>query len=160
MSSIDRAVAWNRSNATPVGDLAPTPRLGLAVVTCMDARVHPERIIGIEPGDAHVIRNAGGIVDDDVLRSLVVSQVALGTREVMVIQHTDCGLLGLDEEVFASKVEAERGVRPGFSAGGFADLHDRVARSLRRLRATPYLVGRFRGFVFEVETGLLHEIEP
>ena len=103
----------------------------------MDARIDPLALLGLAPGDAHVVRNAGGILDEGALRSLVISQRALGTREVLVLQHTGCGLLGLDDEAFAREVEADAGVRPAWAAGGFPDLDESVRRTVAALRAEP-----------------------
>jgi carbonic anhydrase len=142
------------------GDLPAAPAKELAVVTCMDARIDAYRILGLEPGEAHVIRNAGGSVTEDVLRSLVVSQHVLGTREVAVIQHTQCGMSGLDEEGLESRVEQSTGTAPPFPLGGFADLEENLRSSVERIEESPLL--RFeavRGFVYDVTTGLLHELD-
>lgn len=159
-SEIDLALAYNTEHgqafATP--HLAAPPARRLAIVACMDARVLPGSLLGLGAGDAHVIRNAGGIVTDDVIRSLLLSQVALGTREVMVIQHTRCGLEGLDEEELVARVEAERGRPPPFPLGGFDDVAASVASSVARLRAEPLLEGVVRGFVYRVDTGRLEEV--
>jgi carbonic anhydrase len=126
----------------------------------MDARVDPARLLGLTEGDAHVIRNAGGVVDDDEIRSISLSQHLLGTREVIVIQHTDCGLLGLSDEEFADKLEAEAGERPGWSARGFDDLDDSVRASLERIRTSPFVLhpDSARGFVYDVADGTLREV--
>jgi carbonic anhydrase len=141
-------------------DLAPAPRLGVAIVTCMDARIDPARALGLEPGDAHVIRNAGGLVTDDVIRSLAISQHELGTREVLVIQHTRCGLLGLDDAELAQRLEAAAGSAPAWSGGGFDDLEASVRDGVARIRGCPFLPHRerVRGFVYEVETGAVREV--
>ncbi len=142
------------------GELAPAPRLRTAIVTCMDARIDPARILGLEPGDAHVMRNAGGLVTEDVIRSLAISQHELGTRGILVIQHTRCGLLGLDDAALAQRLEDAAGSRPAWSAGGFADLEASVRAGVERVRSSPFLVHReaVRGFVYEVETGRLREV--
>lgn len=142
------------------GELTPAPRLQAAIVTCMDARIDPARILGLEPGDAHVIRNAGGVVTDDVIRSLSISQHELGTREILVIQHTRCGLLGLDDEELARRLEQASGSRPAWSAGGFSDLEASVGAGVGRLRDSPFLAqrGAVRGFVYEVESGRVREV--
>jgi carbonic anhydrase len=142
------------------GELAPAPRLKTAIVTCMDARIDPARILGLEPGDTHVIRNAGGVVTDDVIRSLAISQHELGTREILVIQHTRCGLLGLDDEALARQLEQAAGSRPPWPAGGFSDLEASVREGTGRLRDSPFLVerDRVRGFVYEVESGRVREV--
>src|SRR6266567_4941993 len=111
-------------------DLTAAPTRRLAVVACMDARLIPTRLLGLEPGDAHVIRNAGGIVTEDTIRSLAISQRRLGTTEVLLIQHTGCGLHGLDDGEFHAELEADAGVEPGWAAGGFRDLHASVRASV------------------------------
>ena len=122
--------------ADPGYDLSSgRPRSGVAVVTCMDARIDPVAAFDLEPGDAHVIRNGGGLVTDDVLRSLTLSQRALGTREVMIVQHTRCGLLGLVDATLLAEIEASAGVRPPFALGGFADLDASVLTSVERRAA-------------------------
>jgi carbonic anhydrase len=159
VSGIDRLVAWNGAHAPQ----AATPTLGakpltsVAIVTCMDARISTRAMLGVNPGDVHVIRNAGGIVTDDVMRSLIVSQVALGTSEVMVIQHTGCGMEGLDDDAFRERLRLERGAAPAFIIGGFVDVHQRVVESVRALRANPLIVAEVRGFIFAIETGLVAE---
>jgi carbonic anhydrase len=128
----------------------------------MDARLHVSEILGLGPGDAHVIRNAGGVVTDDVIRSLLISQRLLGTREVMLIHHTECGMLTFTDEELAAQVAADTGVRPAFALGAFADLEADVLASIERVRASPLLVHRdsVRGFVYDVHTGALHEVLP
>lgn len=142
------------------GDLAAAPAREIAVLTCMDARLDPAALLGFEEGDAHVIRNAGGIVTEDVLRSLSLSQCVLGTREVMVIQHTRCGLLASSDKVLADAIERAVGVRPPFALESFEDLEAEVRGSLARLRGSPLLPHRdaIRGFVYDVETGRLREV--
>lgn len=145
----------------PWAELGAPPRLRVAVLTCMDARIDPARILGLEPGAAHVLRNAGGIVTDDALRSLAVSQHYLGTEEILVIQHTRCGMLGLDEDEFARRVEQSAGSRPPWPAGGFDDLEASVRAGVRRIQASPVLLHtkRARGFVYEVESGRMREVD-
>ncbi|MGI9430871.1 MAG: beta-class carbonic anhydrase, partial [Myxococcota bacterium] len=128
--------------------------------TCMDARLETGRMLGLEEGDAHVIRNAGGIVTDDVIRSLMISQHLLGTREVLVIHHTGCGMIGLPEADLCDKLERETGQRPSFDIGAFADLESDVRDSVERIRSSPFVAEKegIRGFVFEVETGRLREV--
>jgi carbonic anhydrase len=135
--------------------LPPHPALGLAIVTCMDARIDPYAVFGLQPGDAHVIRNAGGLVSPYTLRSLVLSQRALGTREILVAQHTDCGVHGLDDEALAAEITAEVGFPPSWRGGGFADLEESVRASMRRLRASPELPHRdkVRGAVIDLVSG-------
>lgn len=138
----------------------PPPRLRLTIVTCMDARLDLCGALGVRPGEAHVLRNAGGVVTDDVLRSLVLSQRLLGTVEVMVIQHTGCGAHGLDDAQLARQLTDETGAAPPFAFGGFADLEDSVRRSLERIRTCPWLPATdlARGFVYEIDTAKLHEV--
>ena len=136
--------------------LPPAPAKNLVVVACMDARMDLHRILGLEPGDAHVIRNAGGSVTQDVLRSLVVSQHVLGTREVLLIHHTECGMLGLDEDEVRARVERQVGTVPELPLGSFEDLEGNLRSSIELIEKTPFL--RFesvRGFVYDVGTGLL-----
>jgi carbonic anhydrase len=142
------------------GDLTSPPALRLAVVTCMDARLDVHRILGIAEGDAHVIRNAGGIVSEDALRSLVISQRLLGTTEVAVIHHSDCGMLKICEEEVKDQIEAETGLRPPFTLGAFTDLEADVRESVARIRANPFIPhrDRVRGFVYDCATGRLGEV--
>jgi carbonic anhydrase len=144
------------------GGLAKAPAKQLAVVACMDARLDVYAILGLEPGDAHVIRNAGGIVSDEEIRSLTISQRALGTREVILIHHTGCGMEGLDDEEFVRGVEAEAGTRPPWQPGGFSDLEQDVRESIARVTESPFIphTDSVRGFVYEVETGRLREVRP
>jgi len=136
------------------------PRRGLAILTCMDARIDPLALLGLAVGDAHVIRNAGGIVDDGAVRSLVISQRTLATSAVLVLQHTGCGVLGLDDEALAREIEADSGVRPAWAGGGFADLDESVRRSVEALRAEPALPrrDRVRGAVVDLATGEVREV--
>jgi carbonic anhydrase len=151
----NRAYAGGHTGA----DLPARPRLRVAVLTCMDARVVPARALGLTEGDAHVIRNAGGLATDDAVRSLVLSQRLLGTEEVLVVHHTRCGMEGLREEELLSTLEDETGRRPGFDLGGFEDVEEDVRRTVARLRDEPFLLHRrVRGFVYEVETGRLREV--
>ena len=141
-------------------DLAKAPAKQLAVVACMDARLDVYSILGLEPGDAHVIRNAGGIVSDEEIRSLTISQRALGTREIVLIHHTGCGMQGLDDEDFTSELERETGTRPPWRPGGFDDLEQDVRESIARIRESPFIphTDNVRGFVYDVETGRLAEV--
>jgi carbonic anhydrase len=162
MSVIDEVMRSNAEYAAAFGkgDLTSAPATGLAVVTCMDARIVPLRALGLEEGDAHVIRNAGGVVTDDVIRSLTLSQRKLGTTEVMVVMHTKCGLHGISDSEFRDEVQAEAGLRPQWETGGFPDLEQAVREGVAKLRATPFLTHKagIRGFVYDVETGLLREV--
>ena len=140
-------------------DPAP-PRLAVAVVACMDARMDLHAILGLDEGDAHVIRNAGGAVTADAIRSLAISQRLLGTREVVLVHHTGCGMLGLDDRSFLDEVENETGMRPDWATESFSDLDRDVRQSIARVRASPFLPHRdgVRGFVYELETGRLREV--
>jgi carbonic anhydrase len=142
------------------GDLPLPPAKGIAIVACMDARLNPHAILGLELGDAHVIRNAGGVITDDEIRSLAISQHLLGTEEIMLIHHTDCGMLTFDDEQFAGKLEAEAGERPPWEARSFPDLDQDVRDSIRRIRESPFIPRKenVRGFVYDVKTGALREV--
>ena len=149
--------------ACPPSQLTSAPALGLAIVTCMDARIDPLSVFGLATGDAHVIRNAGGRVGPQALRSLALSQRALGTREVLIAQHTGCGLAGLDDEAFSATIAAETGVRPPWRAGGFGDLEESVRASMRAVREAAVLPhrDRVRGVIIDVEKGGVREVrEP
>ena len=143
-------------------DLTAHATGGVVLVTCMDARIDPALALGLVPGDAHVLRNAGGLVTDDVVRSLAISQHALGTREVMVVQHTQCGMHGLDENALTLRIEASAGTPPNANVrfGAFTNLETSVQASVARLRASSLLLhrDRIRGFVYEVETGQVREV--
>ena len=136
------------------------PKLGVAIVTCMDTRIDPARMFGLEPGDAHVLRNAGGVVTDDVIRSLLLSQRFLGTRAVMLIHHTRCGVLGLSDDTVKAELREEVGFRPPFALEGFTDLDVAVRESMARIRHSPFLPHRqaVRGFVLNVDDGRLREV--
>ena len=142
------------------GDLPLSPARKLAVLACMDARLDPARVLGLEEGDAHVIRNAGGVASDDAIRSLAISQHLLGTEEIVIIHHTDCGMLAFNDEEFAARLERETGNRPGWNAQAFDDLDIDVRDSLERIRNSPFVphTDKVRGFVYEVETGRLREV--
>jgi carbonic anhydrase len=141
------------------GDLSLPPAKGVAVVACMDARLHVNKILGLDEGDAHIIRNAGGVVTDDEIRSLAISQRLLGTREIILIHHTDCGMLTFNDDDFRRQIEKETGVRPQWAADAFADLDDDVRQNIARIKASPFIPHKdnIRGFVYEVETGRLRE---
>ena len=142
------------------GDLPAPPARKAAVVACMDARMDTARLLGLEEGDAHVIRNAGGVVTDDVLRSLLISQRLLGTREIVLVQHTGCGMLTFRDDDVKDAVEADTGLRPPFALEAFADLEQNVRQSIRRIEACPFIPikNRIRGFIYEVDTGRLREV--
>ena len=142
------------------GDLPIPPGRGLAIVACMDARLNVPALLGIGEGDAHVIRNAGGVVGDDAIRSLVISQRLLGTREVMLIHHTDCGMLTFRDDEVKDAIEADTGLRPSFALEAFGDLEGNVRQSIARIRANPFVPHKdaVRGFVYDCATGRLNEI--
>ena len=141
-------------------DAPAPPRRKAAVVACMDARIETGRLLGLSEGDAHVIRNAGGVVTDDVLRSLLISQRMLGTEEIILVQHTDCGMLTFRDDDVKDQIEAETGLRPPFALESFAHLEENVRESIRRIQACPFIPvkDRIRGFVYNVGTGLLEEV--
>ena len=163
MSQIDSVLGNNAkfSAAFSGRKVPPTPSRRITIVSCMDARLDPAALLGLELGDAHVLRNAGGIVTDDVVRSLAISQRFLGTREVMLIHHTDCGLLMATEEEMKDAIESVVGQRPSFEMGAFADLEADVLASIARVEASPFVLHKdaIRGFVYEVETGTLREVD-
>jgi carbonic anhydrase len=143
-----------------LADLPARPAGRVAIVACMDARLIPTRLFGLQEGDAHVIRNAGGVVTDDEIRSLAISQRQLGTEEIILVHHTDCGMLTLDEDEFRRSLEAETGIRPSWAVEAFDDLDEDVRQSIARIRASPFIPRKdaIRGFVYEVETGRLREV--
>ena len=142
------------------GDLPIPPGRGLAIVACMDARLNVPAMLGIGEGDAHVIRNAGGVVSDDAIRSLVISQRLLGTREVMLIHHTGCGMLTFRDDEVKDAIEADTGLRPAFALEAFGDLEGDVRQSIGRVRANPFVPHKdaVRGFVYDCATGRLREV--
>ena len=163
MSSIDKVLANNTRYAENFGEgesLHVAPARRLAVVACMDARLNVYGAIGLEEGDAHVIRNAGGVVSDDAIRSLVISQRFLGTREIMLIHHTDCGMMTFRDDAAKDEIEAETGLRPSFALEAFGDLEKDVRQSIARIQASPFIPSKdhVRGFIFDCETGALNEV--
>jgi carbonic anhydrase len=142
------------------GDLPLPPARRLAVVACMDARIDVHEILGVEAGDVHVIRNAGGAVTDDAIRSLAISQRLLGTEEIVLIHHTDCGMLTFKDDEFRTQIESDTGIRPEWAAEAFADADEDVRQSVARIQASPFVPRKdsVRGFVYEVETGRLREV--
>jgi carbonic anhydrase len=142
------------------GDLPMPPGKGLAVVACMDARLNVYALLGLEEGQAHVIRNAGGVVSDDVLRSLVISQRLLGTREVILIHHTDCGMLTFTDDQVKADIEADVGLRPHFALEAFPDLERDIRQSIARIKASPFVPNKdsIRGFIYDVHSGALQEV--
>jgi carbonic anhydrase len=143
------------------GDLPLPPAKGTAVVACMDARLNPYGILGLSEGDSHVIRNAGGVVTDDVIRSLAISQRLLGTTEIILIHHTGCGMLTFRDDEVKAQIEADTGIRPPFALEAFGDVDADVRQSIARIKASPFVPHKeaIRGFVYEVETGRLREVK-
>jgi carbonic anhydrase len=162
MSTTDELLRNNERYAESFdkGDLPMPPAKQIAIVTCMDARLSPYVMLGLSEGDAHVIRNAGGVVTDDEIRSLMISQRLLGTREVMLIQHTNCGMLTFSEEEVKGQIQEEIGIKPPFALEPFTDLEENVRQSIKRIEASPFIPHKdsVRGFIYEVETGRLREV--
>jgi carbonic anhydrase len=162
MSTIDDLLKNNRAFAQSFdkGDLPLPPAKKIAIVACMDARLNPYPILGLELGDAHVIRNAGGVITDDEIRSLAISQHLLGTEEIMLIHHTDCGMLTFSDQEFADKLEREAGQRPQWEARSFGDLDQDVRDSIGRIKNSPFIPrsDSVRGFVYDVGSGELREV--
>ncbi len=162
MSVTDDYLANNRSYAaTFTGPLPLPPSKHIAVLACMDARLDVYRILGLGDGESHVIRNAGGVVTDDEIRSLAISQRLLGTEEIVLIHHTDCGMLTFTDDAFKAGIADETGIKPPWSAESFSDLDADVRQSLKRIRTSPFIprTDKVRGFVFDVATGLLREVD-
>ena len=162
MSSTDDLLANNETYAASFdkSDLPVPPAKKVAVVACMDARLNVYGALGLSEGDAHVIRNAGGVVTDDAIRSLAISQRLLGTEEIVLIHHTGCGMLTFTDDEFLGSIEQETGIKPAWSAESFTDLEGDVRQSIARVKASPFLPHKdaVRGFVYEVETGRLREV--
>jgi carbonic anhydrase len=163
LSVTDELVAANESFAASFsgGGLPGPPSRGVAVVACMDARLDVYRVLGLGDGEAHVIRNAGGVVTDDVLRSLTISQRKLGTTEVVLVHHTECGMATFDDDEFVAELESDVGQRPAWAPGTFTDAEQDVRDSLDAVRACPFLprTDAVRGFVYDVDTGALTEVD-
>lgn len=163
MTATDDLLERNASYAEAFdkGDLPLPPARKLAVVACMDARLDVHGLLGLELGDAHVIRNAGGVISDDALRSLVISQRLLGTEEIILIHHTDCGMLTFRDDDVKDGILADTGLRPSFALEAFGDLDDDVRQSIGRIRANPFVPSKdqIRGFVYDCATGRLNEVE-
>jgi carbonic anhydrase len=163
MSSTDTFVSNSERYAANFdkGDLPLPPAAGAAVVACMDARLNPYGVLGLTEGDAHVIRNAGGVVTDDVIRSLTISQRLLGTTEIVLIHHTGCGMLTFHDDDVKAQIEADTGLRPPFALEAFPDLEGDIRQSIARIKASPYIPNKdsIRGFIYEVETGRLVEVK-
>jgi carbonic anhydrase len=162
MSATDDLLKNNERYAAAfdTGHLPPTPAKAVAVVTCIDARLNVYGIVGLQEGGAHVIRNAGGVVTEDVIRSLTISQRLLGTREIMLIHHTDCGMLTFRDDEVKAQIEADVGIRPPFALEAFPDLEADVRQSVARIKASPFIPHKesVRGFVYDVKTGRLGEV--
>jgi len=162
MSVTDELLANNERYAAGFdkGDLALPPGKQVAVVACMDARLNPYGVLGLEEGDAHVIRNAGGVVTDDAIRSLALSQRLLATEEIILIHHTDCGMLTFHDDDFKAQVQEDTGIKPEWAVEAFDDLDKDVRQSIARIKASPFIPKKdsIRGFVYEVETGRLREV--
>jgi len=164
MSVSDELVTNAQSYAAAFekGGLPLPPAKRVAVVACMDARLNPYGLLGLTEGDAHVIRNAGGVVTDDVIRSLAISQRLLGTEEIVLIHHTDCGMLTFSDDEFRRSIQQETGIKPEWAAEAFPDLDEDVRQSMARIQASPFIPrkDRVRGFIYEVESGRLREAPP
>jgi len=162
MSTTDELLENARSYAASFdkGDLPLPPARKVAVLACMDARLNPYGLLGLKEGDAHVIRNAGGVVTDDEIRSLAISQRLLGTEEIILIHHTDCGMLTFTDDGFRTDIQAETGIKPEWAAEAFPDLDEDVRQSIARIKASPFIPKKdaVRGFIYEVETGRLREV--
>jgi carbonic anhydrase len=163
VSVTDELLANNAAYAARFsGPLPLPPSKHVAVVACMDARIDVYRVLGLAEGEAHVVRNAGGVITDDEIRSLAISQRLLGTREILLIHHTDCGMLTFTDEEFARSLQDEVGVKPPWAAESFTDLAEDVRQSIERIRTSPFVPVKdsIRGFVFDVATGKLDEVHP
>ena len=162
MSAIDELVrnADSYGESFDRGDLPLPPAKHVAVVACMDARLNPYGLLGLREGDAHVIRNAGGVITDDEIRSLSISQRLLGTEEIMLIHHTDCGMLTFEDDGFRREVQRDTGIKPEWAAEAFDDLEEDVRQSMARIKASPFIPNKqnIRGFVYDVHTGSLREV--
>jgi carbonic anhydrase len=162
MTVTDELLANNERYAENFGGALPSPPSShLAVVACMDARLNVYAILGLKEGEAHVIRNAGGVITDDEIRSLAISQRLLGTTEILLIHHTECGMLTFTDDQFRQSVKEDTGIRPPWAAEAFPDLDDDVRQSIARIKASPFIPHKdhLRGFVFDVGTGRLREVK-
>jgi carbonic anhydrase len=161
MSETDELLENNRRYAEGFGGKLPLPPARqLAVIACMDARLNVYAILGLAEGEAHVIRNAGGVVTDDAIRSLAISQRLLGTREIILIHHAECGMVTFTDDDFKAAIEADTGIRPPWAAEAFPDIDADVRQSIARIKASPFVphTDAVRGFVFDVESGKLREV--
>ena len=162
MSTTDELLANNEAYVASFdkGELPLPPGKKVAVLACMDARLNVYGTLGLQEGDAHVIRNAGGVVTDDEIRSLAISQRLLGTEEIILIHHTDCGMLTFTDDEFKASILHETGIKPEWAAEAFGDLEADVRQSIARIKASPFIPRKdsIRGFIYEVETGRLREV--
>ena len=162
MSATDELLANARryAEAFDQGGKALPPAKKVAVVACMDARILPSYVLGLEVGDAHVIRNAGGVVSADTIRSLTISQRLLGTEEVILLHHTDCGMLTFSDDDFRRSIQDDTGIKPDWHSESMTDLEEDVRQSIARVKASPFIPnkGSVRGFIYDVETGELQEV--
>jgi carbonic anhydrase len=161
MSTTDEllANAENYAASFTNGELALPPARKVAVLACMDARLNPYGLLGLQEGDAHVIRNAGGVVTDDEIRSLAISQRLLGTEEIILIHHTDCGMLTFTDDEFKRSIQADVGIKPEWAAEAFPDLDEDVRQSIARIESSPFIPHKnVRGFVYDVHSGTLREV--
>ncbi|MFD0199813.1 MULTISPECIES: beta-class carbonic anhydrase [Saccharothrix] len=162
MTAIDELLRRNAElgNIVPGDRSSPKPSMQVAILTCMDSRIRVFEIFGLKQGEAHVLRNAGGVVTDDMIRSLALSQRKLGTREVLLVHHTNCGLQLVTEDDFKDELERDSGLRPTWSVEAFREVKDSVRGSMNRVRQSPFLLHRdtVRGFVYDVHTGELTEV--
>ncbi|MDO9377433.1 MAG: carbonic anhydrase [Nocardioidaceae bacterium] len=162
MSVTDELVEANQAYASGFeGPLPLPPARKVAVLACMDARLDPAKILGLSEGDAHVIRNAGGVATEDAIRSLAISQRLLGTEEIVLVHHSDCGMVTFTDDAFRQDIEAETGIRPSWAAEAFPDAAGDVRQSVQRIKASPFVprTDQVRGFVFDVATGRLDEVD-
>ncbi|HVC42521.1 MAG TPA: carbonic anhydrase [Candidatus Saccharimonadales bacterium] len=164
MSVINKLLENNERYAAQFdkSDTSLPPALGVAIVACMDARLHVSAMLGLEIGDAHIIRNAGGVVTEDAIRSLVISQRLLGTREIVLIHHSDCGMVTFSDDAIKVQIQEDTGIRPPFALESFPEAAADVRQSIARINASPFIPHRdsVRGFVYDVSTGRLNEVQP
>jgi carbonic anhydrase len=162
MSQADELLSNNEGYASSFdkADLPVPPGRKVAVIACMDARLNVYGILGLQEGDAHVIRNAGGVVTDDAIRSLAISQRLLGTEEIILIHHTECGMLSFTDDDFKRQIQEDTGIKPAWAAEAFGDLDEDVRQSIARIKASPFIPSKdaIRGFVYDVKTGRLNEV--
>lgn len=162
MSATDELLSNARGFADgfEAGELPMPPGRRVAVIACMDARLNPYGLLGLSEGDAHIIRNAGGVVTEDAVRSLAISQRLLGTEEIVLIHHTDCGMLTFRDDEFRRQIQEDTGIKPGWAAEAFDDLEADVRQSIRRIETSPFIPRKdnVRGFIYDVKTGRLEEV--